>query len=365
MPDESPKPLFNISDLAGIKEALTKLIETVSAGGGRVADSISRLANAYLLASKDTRNEAEHIRLVEGAKNQMLAERLQMLASISSGSLPQLKGLDVTDTEVSAHFAETSLDIAKLQERANSRAAYQNALHQLNIDGVVAGAAAALAQEPTITTEPLDQDWINRFFESAKLVSTEEMQVLWGNILAGEVKQPGSYSLRTLEVLRNLTQREAQLFKTAASFTISANGKCSIGITRYGHHDMPSAAYGLPYSYILELIDCGLVAQHSYNMGVRTGGLGAPQDYFQIGNRVFVASSDTPVSTYYSVHDYTKAGHELYDLVANEAQLSIPFLIEFTQPMRDEGMRTFYTEPVMGTSNTSTGQEKHLTEIPK
>ena len=100
-------------------------------------------------------------------------------------------------------------------------------------------------------------------------------------------------------------------------------------------------------------------------MGVHTGGLGAPEDYFQIGNRVFVASSDTPVSTYYSVHDYTKAGHELYSLVANEAQLSIPFLIEFTQPMRDEGMRTFYTEPVMGTSNTSTGQEKHLTEIPK
>ncbi|TVT39659.1 DUF2806 domain-containing protein [Hymenobacter setariae] len=338
MPDESSKPFINISDLAGIKEALTKLIETVSFGGGRVADGINRLANAYLLASRDTQNEVNNIRQVEGAKNQMLAERMQLLTAISTGSPQQLKSLDVTGVEVSAHFELAPIDTAKLQERANSRAAYQNALHQLNIDGTVAAAAAVLLEEPDVTTEPVDQDWINRFFESAKLVSTEEMQVLWGHILAGEVKQPGSYSLRTLEVLRNLTQREAHVFRTAASFTISTNGKYSIGITRYGHHDMPSAAYGLPYSAVLELIDCGLVAQNDYNIGLHTGKPDALQDYFQIGNRVLVMSSEVPVSTYYTVHDYTKAGHELYSLVAGEAELSISFLVDFTKPMRDEGI---------------------------
>jgi uncharacterized repeat protein (TIGR03899 family) len=363
MPDESPKSFINISDLAGIKEALMKLIETVSAGGGRVADGVSRLVNAYVLASRDTRNEVDNVRQVEGVKNQMLAERLQMLAAISGGTPPPLKRLDVSGIEVSAHFVEAPIDIATLQERANSRDAYQNTLHQLNIDGAIAAAAAVLVEEPAVATEPVDQDWINRFFESAKLVSTEEMQVLWGNILAGEVKQPGSYSLRTLEVLRNLTQREASLFRKAASFTISANAKCSIGLMRYGHHNMPSAAYGFPYSDVLELIDCGLVAQHDYNISLYTGKSGAPQDCFQIGNRVLVLSSETPAETHYTVHDYTKAGHELYSLVAGEAELSIPFLVDFTQPMRSNGMRTFYSEPVEGTSNTNAGQEGRLTEM--
>lgn len=39
------------------------------------------------------------------------------------------------------------------------------------------------------------------------------MQDLWGRVLAGEVAQPGKYSLRSLETLRNLTQREAEAFR--------------------------------------------------------------------------------------------------------------------------------------------------------
>lgn len=351
MPDESPKPFFNISDLVGIKEALMKLIETVSAGGGRVADGVSRLANAYLLASKDTRNEVENIRLVEGAKNQMLAERLQMLTAISSGSQPQLKSLGVAGVEVSAHFAEIPVDIVALQERANNRVAYQNALHQVNLDSVVATAATVLTEEPAVTDKPVDQDWINRFFESAKLVSSEELQVLWGNILAGEIKQPGAYSLRTLEVMRNLTQREAHLFRTAANFAIKIGQECMIGLARYGHGEMVSSSYGFGYNNVSELIDCGLVSPNDYNIHLKAGPPGPEQqkglswsNSFKIGNQVLVISGDESLDTHYSVHAYTKAGNELYHLTADGAKLSIPFLVAFTKSMRDTGMQTQYAE---------------------
>ena len=41
------------------------------------------------------------------------------------------------------------------------------------------------------------------------MVSSEELQTLWGRVLAGEIKSPGSFSLRTLEFLKNLSHDEA------------------------------------------------------------------------------------------------------------------------------------------------------------
>jgi hypothetical protein len=42
------------------------------------------------------------------------------------------------------------------------------------------------------------------------------MQTLWGKILAGEVTQPGSFSLRTLDTLKNLTKQDAEAFTKVA-----------------------------------------------------------------------------------------------------------------------------------------------------
>ena len=41
-----------------------------------------------------------------------------------------------------------------------------------------------------------------RFFDAVGNVSNEELQKLWGKVLAGEMQQPGSCSLRTMEVIR-------------------------------------------------------------------------------------------------------------------------------------------------------------------
>ena len=67
----------------------------------------------------------------------------------------------------------------------------------------------------------MDEDWIARFFELAKDVSREEMQKLWGRLLAGEISKPGQFSLRTLEVLRNLSAEEAKLFERACAYVLS------------------------------------------------------------------------------------------------------------------------------------------------
>ena len=65
-----------------------------------------------------------------------------------------------------------------------------------------------------------DFDWFLRFFESASNVSNEDMQKLWATILAGEVTNPGSFSLRTLDTVYNMSQNEAMIFLEATKIII-------------------------------------------------------------------------------------------------------------------------------------------------
>jgi hypothetical protein len=74
-------------------------------------------------------------------------------------------------------------------------------------------------QEPPVTK--VDDDWLFRWRDSASEVSSEELQYLWGKVLAGEVKAPGLFSLRTLEFIRNLSTQEAESIATLSEFIIA------------------------------------------------------------------------------------------------------------------------------------------------
>ena len=58
----------------------------------------------------------------------------------------------------------------------------------------------------------MDKDWFTRYFNIVQDISNEDIQDLWAKLLAGEIKQPGSFSYRTLETLKNMTTDEAELF---------------------------------------------------------------------------------------------------------------------------------------------------------
>ena len=63
----------------------------------------------------------------------------------------------------------------------------------------------------------IDDVWLNIFETEARPQSTEEGRLLFGRILAGEIKQPGSYSRRTLKSLGELDEKVAALFKELCS----------------------------------------------------------------------------------------------------------------------------------------------------
>ena len=63
----------------------------------------------------------------------------------------------------------------------------------------------------------VDDVWLNIFETEARPQSTEGGQLLFGRILAGEIRNPGSYSFRTLKTLGELDEKVAALFKELCS----------------------------------------------------------------------------------------------------------------------------------------------------
>ena len=76
--------------------------------------------------------------------------------------------------------------------------------------------------EPRIAQHAsFDFDWFLRFFEAAGNISSGDMQVLWAKVLSGEVANPGRFSFRSIETLRNLSKQEATLFADTVPFLLT------------------------------------------------------------------------------------------------------------------------------------------------
>lgn len=97
-----------------------------------------------------------------------------------------------------------------------------------------------------------DDDWLLRWRECAAGVSSEELQLIWGKVLAGEVKSPGRFSLRTLEFLRNLSQSEAKAIERISPFVVAS-------VLFRGDNSMLESE-GIKFADLLALQELGVLA---------------------------------------------------------------------------------------------------------
>lgn len=96
-----------------------------------------------------------------------------------------------------------------------------------NTKSVIEKATSHFVEGEKVSDESVNTDWTNRFFSIVEDISDKTLQDIWGRILAGEVKQPNSFSLRTLDLLRNVTKEEAELFVKASGFYLEENFICT------------------------------------------------------------------------------------------------------------------------------------------
>lgn len=148
---------------------------------------------------------------------------------------------------------EPTIDLPAVVKAAARQTIEDSVRHQVNVAHAIAHAEGALRDD---TQPPPDQkigdDWLYRWRDYAGDVSAEAMQHLWGKILAGELKAPGSFSLRALDFLRNLSQEEARSIECLSIFAIE-------DVVWRGDEAMLEAG-GLPFSTLLALQDLGMLS---------------------------------------------------------------------------------------------------------
>ncbi len=198
---------------------IEKLIETVS------------LAVGTLYKPKAIRREAD----AEAYKIEKIKEA-------------EAKGMIIT--------ANAEIEIAM---RAKERFVLQEVNRQINIEDIVDKAALHLKE--IVSDNPVDVDWRTRFFLKAQDISNEEVKEIWAKILANEVANPGNISLRTLDVLSNLSKKEAKLFHKIAG--ISFFGRSVLKISNEPSFD----EFGITFDDLLTLKSIGLI-HNSDSIGI-------------------------------------------------------------------------------------------------
>lgn len=222
---------------------LEKLVEVVSQGIGRVSTAF--------FYKKDVDARAYEMRKIAEAKVDEAKTIVKGLsdAGITGAELTTKNGL----LQISKINTE-NITLPALSERTENRVSFLEAKRQHNIENITAIAAQVLQETEEVSEEPVDDDWINRFFRYAEDISNEEMQALWGRILAGEVKQPKTFPLRTLDILKNLTKEEAETFIRVAS---------------YSYFDFPEKKHviyrtsRIDYNDIILLVEAGILQSES------------------------------------------------------------------------------------------------------
>lgn len=226
---------MEIKDLAGLSEPLSKLVEVCSKGCGVLYKPRETVNNAKAEAEAkviSAKAEAEVI----GILSEAIRENKELM-KIGYNNGPLLMALDEK----------------QIAERVFQRLGYQEMKRQINSEAIIQIAASNLMKESTVSSDPVDEDWIASFFDMAQNISNEQMQILWGKILAGEIKKPQTYSLRTLHFLKMVSKDEAMLFSRISPYVIN------LAKNPFLLDSKTMNQFGFDFSDILLLEELGLV----------------------------------------------------------------------------------------------------------
>lgn len=221
--------------------------------------------------------------------------------------------------------AETKALLKRDFEGANEMAAIRTRIvntemrRHRNLKNIINYAASQMTNKDKASQEPVREDWMARFLNNSQDVSEQDLQKLWGQILAGEIKRPGSYSLRTLEILRNINKEEALLFARVANFVFINGNMYDI------LHDNNGALtkFGVQYDDFSYLMEIGVLqTDHDMTSTIR------PQSLSNIANLFFgdkykiVIKFDSSVGKK-SLRTYTlsNSGREIYSLLTTSPNI--------------------------------------------
>ncbi len=188
--------------------AIEKLVDYTASGIGSTA--------SFFFSRMVARRDAD-VRLI-AAEGEVEAQRI-----LTEGRATSMQIIATAQAEARSKLISPQAALqgeVTIGELIGQRVQFQEEKRQANIGAVVAQAAQELGDRE-VQDHEIDHDWTARFFNDVQDVSSEEMQTLWAKVLAGEVERPGSTSIKTIGILKNLDKATAGLFRKLCSACVS------------------------------------------------------------------------------------------------------------------------------------------------
>lgn len=224
---------------------------------------------------------------------------------------------------------------------------------QVNLDLIAAKAVEELSKLPAPAPDvpqedvpPVDDDWLNVFEAEASQMSSDHAQRIFAKILAGEIKQPSTFSKKTLKLMSQLDNHAAEVFSRACSIAVSQRhgGKIFdarvVGLGDVGNNSL--APYGLSYTECTLLQEYGLVASElggysDFQGSIAIGGNISRPFGYQNSEWVLVPKGDVPRAEFrLEGIRFSASGSELLPIV--EIQLNDDYTTKFREHLEQRGM---------------------------
>ena len=305
---------------------INKLLDYTASGIGAIAGPMlanwraSREGTARLTAA---RFDAE-ARLIE---TQSEGQSLVIIAEA------QAKARQTIDTTIESGCGVVEITRGDITQSIE----FQGRKRLANARAVLEGAADELGDKEVNDHEP-DPDWTARFFDCVQDVSSEDMQKIWTKILAGEVESPGRTSLRTLDTLRNMTKRDAEMFKDICPLVIG-NGFLF-------YDDSVKDTSVLALNNLLHLQDSDLV---NFEIGLGNTFQWGNENYIlldHLGGALMVTNNGTPSAPLrIPIVRLTSSGRELSGLTPQTVNMD--YLNAFSKFLKSRDCRLEYLDSVV------------------
>ncbi|WP_440054942.1 TIGR03899 family protein [Pseudoalteromonas sp. T1lg65] len=262
-------------------------------------------------------------------KNAQVKSALALLIEEKLG-YPMVKGVQPLLSQNAKYNAQRNTEnqyIVRTQhhvlKRALKRQQQDKIQRQQNIESVM-GMALSLCPEVTARGRP-DPDWLDHFVSLAEDIANLAMQKLWAKILVGESISPGTFSIKSLQTLKLMTQKEANAFQRCAPLCGYLEKEDSFLIL-HGYYKRPSildlirkgstesinlSQAGLSFPNILTLMDIGLLYRQEIESATMQKGQSLKLVYQKQKLQLSAKSNDLVLS-YYKL---TQTGDELKRLI--------------------------------------------------
>jgi hypothetical protein len=234
---------------------------------------------------------------------EMKAEASKYFKQVDAYINPERKPTDYENTDSAiANFAISGFIDEQVKKLRNTERAFEFAQENFTKN----------ESPPDIE---LDEEWSDEWKDGSGRASNEFMQRMWGALLAGQIKKPGSISRRALIFMRSLSQQEAMLISRVFNFIFSDRI----------FSDLLSSINksGISFDDLMELQNLGVLTGVGGNIAanISPGNVG-------IGSKNKLITFNNPDVFKLPCYALTKIGSELYSIsnVDNAEEFIIDFI---------------------------------------